>query len=96
MARDLTATGELGRERTTASPVALGNIEGVGVSRDSGVALVEASPLLRSVEEAYAQLQSAFSEATPGVNADDNTELLKRVKEVEAVFGALSYSHRDR
>lgn len=96
VARDLSATGELVREGTTPSPIALGNVGRAGLPRGEGSALVEASPLLRSVEEAYAQLQSAFSDAAPGANVDDNTELMKRVREVEAVFDALSYTPRDR
>lgn len=63
---------------------------------------VEASPLLREVEEAHAQLQAAFEDrhvdASPG-GADDGDELgdgidlVERVRKLEATFGALANHH---
>lgn len=53
---------------------------------------LEASPLLREVEEAHAELQAAFQE--PEGHEDeqlsDGIDLVERVKRLEASFGALS------
>ena len=59
---------------------------------------VEASPLLREVEEAHAQLQAAFTDrqgdsGTRESNEEefgDNVDLAERVKRLEATFGAFT------
>lgn len=53
--------------------------------------ILEASPLLREVEEAHAQLQAAFNEtAGDQGQLDDDVDLVERVKRLEASFGALT------
>lgn len=53
---------------------------------------LEASPLLREVEEAHAELQAAFQEPESQEEEDfgDGIDLVERVKRLEASFGALS------
>lgn len=53
--------------------------------------VLDASPLLREVEEAHAQLQAAFEETAESESlADVNVDLVERVKRLEATFGELT------
>lgn len=61
---------------------------------DEAVPFAEASPLLREVEEAHAQLQAAFKDPTVDKIASGDIDLMERVRRLEASFDAIAQSRK--
>lgn len=57
---------------------------------DETINFAEASPLLREVEQAHAQLQAAFKEPGADRRGDSAIDLAERVRRLEASFNAIS------
>lgn len=54
--------------------------------------MAEASPLLREVEEAHAQLQAVFQDSGGEKSNDHPVDLVERVRRLEASFNAITQS----
>lgn len=64
-----------------------------GGSPNEAITFAEASPLLREVEEAHAQLQAAFKDSAAKA-ANGDIDLMERVRRLEASFNAVAQSHK--
>lgn len=64
------------------------------MSPNVGLTFAEASPLLREVEEAHAQLQAAFKDSAVEKAANGDIDLMERVRRLEASFGVMAQSRK--